>query len=162
MKNRVFKIIQKILAAILGVVALLLVFSIFPVAGYKMLIVQSGSMQPAIKQGSLIVVSSADDYKINKVITFYRGEIAVTHRIYDMRLQAGLPIYTVKGDANSLPDADEVYPNQIMGKVILDLPYLGYAVDVAKKPVGFMLIIIIPAMAIIYDELKKIKKSINH
>ena len=36
------------------------------------------------------------------------------------------------------------------------IPFVGYAVDFAKKPLGFALIIIIPATLIIYDEIRKI------
>jgi len=44
---------------------------------------------------------------------------------------------------------------------LLSIPYLGYAVDAAKKPLGFALIIIVPAVLIIFGEVKKIVEEIK-
>ena len=66
------------------------------------------------------------------------------------------PRYITKGDANNAPDQEEITKREIIGKVLFSVPYLGYAVDFAKKPLGFSLIIIIPASIIIFDEIKKI------
>jgi len=49
-----------------------------------------------------------------------------------------------------------VSKSEIIGKVLFSVPYLGYAVDFAKKPLGFALIILVPAAIIIGDEIKKI------
>jgi hypothetical protein len=49
-----------------------------------------------------------------------------------------------------------VAPRNILGKVLFSIPYFGYIVDFARKPVGFALIIGIPALLIIGDELRKI------
>ena len=68
----------------------------------------------------------------------------------------GKPVYITKGDANNAPDTREVFQKDIIGKVLFDIPYVGYAVDFAKKPIGFSLIIIVPAAVIIADEIKKI------
>ena len=129
-----------------------------------MLFRSSGSMEPAIKTGSVAAVKPSDNYKIGDIITF--GEMSktktpTTHRIYDMRVQEGKPVYITKGDANNAPDAREIQKRDIIGKVLFDVPYVGYAVDAAKKPFGFMLIIIVPAAIIIYDEIRKIIKEIK-
>lgn len=141
-------------------IALLLIVSVFPITGnYKLMIVQSGSMAPAIKMGSIVMVKPADDYKIGDVITFgpySRTKAPTTHRVYDIKVVNGQPIYITKGDANEAPDAREIPKRDVLGKVLLSVPYFGYAIDFAKKPLGFMLIIIIPAGFIIFDEIKKI------
>jgi len=104
------------------------------------------------------------EYKMGDVITF--GEITktkspTTHRIHDMKVIEGRPIYITKGDANNAPDQKEIQKRDILGKVLLNIPYLGFAVDFAKKPVGFVLIIGIPAVVIISDEIKKIIKEVK-
>ncbi len=123
------------------------------------MIVQSGSMAPAIKMGSIVVVKPAEDYKIGDVITFgpcTKTKAPTTHRIYDIKVVEGKPYYITKGDANNAPDQREISKREVIGKVLFSVPYLGFAVDFAKKPLGFALIIIIPATIIIFDEIKKI------
>jgi len=121
-------------------------------------------MEPAIKMGSLVMVKPANDYKIGDVITFgpvTKTKVPTSHRIYDIKINEGNPIYITKGDANDSPDAREISKKDILGKVIFDIPYLGYAVNFAKKPAGFALIIIIPAGIIIFDEVKNIINEVK-
>jgi len=159
------KIIYYIVIAFLVLIAILLIFSTFPVSGnYKVMIVQSGSMEPAIKTGSVVVAKPAQDYKIGDIITFgpySKTKAPTTHRIYDVKVIGGEPIYITKGDANNAPDTREVTKRDILGKVLFSIPYLGYAVAFAKKPLGFALIVIVPAVIIIVDEIKNIYKEIK-
>jgi len=160
----VFKIIYWVFFAFIAIIALLLVVSSFPIAGnIKFLTVQSGSMEPTIKTGSVVMVRPESDYKIGDIITF--GPISkikspITHRINDIKVVGGNPVYITKGDANNAPDQNEVQKKDVLGKVLFFIPYIGYAVDTAKKPIGFILIIAIPASLIIYEEIIKIWKEI--
>lgn len=163
--KKISKIIYYIFITFIVVVAGLLIVSVFPITGnIKFMIVQSGSMEPAIKMGSLVMVKPADDYKIGDVITFgpvTKTKIPTSHRIYDIKINEGSPICITKGDANDSPDTREVQKKDILGKVVFDIPYLGYAVNFAKKPAGFALIIIIPAGIIIFDEVKNIINEVK-
>lgn len=162
---KIFKIIYNLLFVCLIVIALLLIVSVLPITGnFKILTVLSGSMEPAIHTGSVVAVKPSDNYKIGDVITFgkiSKTEIPTTHRIFDIKLQEGKPIYITKGDANNTLDMKEVLGSEVVGKVVFSVPYIGYAVDFAKKPFGFMLIIVIPAVIIIYDELRKIGNEVK-
>lgn len=105
------------------------------------------------------MVKPMEDYKIDDVISFgevTRTESPTTHRIYDMKVTEGKISYITKGDANNNPDQKEVPKNEVIGKVLFSVPFVGYAVDFAKKPIGFALIIIVPAAIIIGDEIRKI------
>ncbi len=159
-----FKIIYYILVGFLVLVALLLIVSVLPITGnFKVLTVLSGSMEPSIKTGSVVAVKPEADYKIGDVITFgpySKTQAPVTHRISDIKVQGGESVYITKGDANESPDMREIVKNDIVGKVLFSVPYVGYAVEFAKKPVGFVLIIVVPALAIIYDEIRKIWQEI--
>ena len=160
-----FKIIYYTFITFIAVIAILLIVSVFPITGnYKLMIVQSGSMTPAIKMGGLVLVKPADEYKIGDVITFgpsTKTKAPTTHRIYDVRVIEGKISYITKGDANEDPDQNEVQERDILGKVLFSVPYVGYAVDFAKKPLGFGLIIIVPAAVIIFDEAKKIYEEVK-
>jgi signal peptidase len=158
-----FKILYNIFLAFLAVIALLLIVSSFPITGnFRVLVVKSGSMQPALKTGSIVVIKPAQQYKVGDIITYqYEPDLLITHRIYQIKKEKGQTAYIVKGDANNAPDPDEVNPKKVLGKVWFSLPYLGYAVDEAKKPIGFIFIIVIPAAIIIFDEVKKIIEEIK-
>lgn len=163
MKINFLKIGKGIYYFILGCIALvavLLVISVFPITGnFKIMVVQSGSMEPAIHTGSIVLVKPAGDYKIGDVITFgpnTKEKAPTTHRIADMKVDGGQPKYITRGDANNANDSGEVDKKEVIGKVLFSVPYAGYAIDFAKKPWGFMLIIVIPAVIIIYDEVRNI------
>jgi len=162
---KIFKVIYSIIVAFIVVVAVLLIVSVLPITGnYKIMVVQSGSMAPAIKMGSIVAVKPADDYKIGDVITFgpyTRTKAPTSHRIYDIKVIDGQPVYITKGDANNAPDAREITKRDVLGKVLFSVPYVGFAVDFAKKPIGFALIIIVPAAIIIGDEIKKIYEEVK-
>lgn len=155
-----FKILYYIFGALIAAIAILVIISSFPVTGnVKIFIVQSGSMEPDIKTGSIVLIRPAESYKIGDVITFGKttnGKVPTTHRIVEIRLQSGVPMYTTKGDANNAPDINEVPHKDVVGRVLFDVPYLGFALAAAKKPIGFLVLIVIPALIIIFDEAKKI------
>ncbi len=158
----VFKIIYNAFLVFIILIALLLVISIFPITGnYKVLVVKSGSMEPAIKTGSLVVSRPAETYAVGDIITFRYGETSITHRIQEKNLVNGGLNYVTKGDANKGSDRNEILPNEIIGRVCLTVPYLGYTIDTAKKPWGFILIVILPALIIVYDEIKKIFQEVK-
>lgn len=121
-------------------------------------------MEPAIKTGSILMIKQMQDYNIGDVISF--GEITktkapTTHRIHDIKVIEGNPYYITKGDANNASDPKEIPQKEIIGKVLVSVPFVGYAVDFAKKPLGFALIVGIPAVAVIGDEIRKIIKELK-
>lgn len=162
--KKVFKIIYYLILAVIAIVALFLIFSVVPIkGGYKTLVVLSGSMEPKIHTGSVVAVKPAREYKVGDVITFgenTKTKTPTTHRIFEIKEANGVKSYITKGDGNNAPDQKPVTQAEIIGKVLFSVPYAGYAVAAAQKPIGFMLIIVIPAVIIIYDEAQKIKKEI--
>jgi len=159
--KRLFKISGNALFIFVFVIALLMILSKFNVGGLRVLTVRSGSMSPAIFTGSVTFVSPAKTYNVNDIITFRaqgKKEL-VTHRIVEADKSTDKNFYWTKGDANDAPDSYKVPQIGIIGKVRFSLPLLGYMVDFAKTIPGLMLLIIIPATIIIYDEIRKIKKE---
>ena len=163
--KKILKTIYYLVLAGIAAIALLLIFSIFPIKGnYKTLVVLSGSMEPKIKMGSVVAVKPMDDYKVGDVVTF--GEMSktktpTTHRIYEIREDGGQKSFITKGDANNAPDQKPVKQDEIIGKVLFSVPYAGYGVAATRKPLGFVLIIVVPAVIIIYEEIRSIKNEIR-
>ena len=125
---------------------------------YCFLVVQSGSMAPAIMTGDVILISSQEQYQKNEVVTFVGDDgRTVTHRIaeIDYRSSPGTMIVT-KGDANRSIDIAEISPEQIMGKVVLTIPRFGYIIAFGRSRWGLVLLVLVPAVLVIIDEVKKI------
>ena len=150
------KTLYYVVLASLGVIAVLLVASLLPIPGnYKVKVVLSGSMEPTIKTGSIIVARPVSQYQKGDIITFGKDtkkEVPVTHRIVSEK-NGG---FITRGDANDVIDTNLVQRKDIIGKVVFTAPYIGYAISAAKTPIGFVVLIMIPALLIIFDEIRKI------
>jgi len=163
MKARVSKILKisvDIFLFLLVGVGILVVFSYIPIPGnYKIFTIQSGSMSPALSTGSLIFVKPMADYNVGDVITRRTDDpkASITHRITKKDAVNGKAVFKTKGDANDGEDSENVNLDSIVGKKLLSIPLLGYPVSFAKTTPGFIVLIIIPGIVIIYDELHKIK-----
>ena len=164
MGKKIIKIIYGIFLGLMAGLVLMLAVSMLPVPGnIRALTVLSGSMEPAIHTGSVVVIKPFADYKIGDVITF--GEISktktpTTHRIKDIKIVDGKPVYITKGDANNSEDNAEVSAGSVKGKVLFSIPYLGYALNFMRQPAGFALVVIVPATLIVWEETKKIWREV--
>ena len=158
--KKALKIFEKVSYAIIAAAAVLLLWSVLPVKnGPKLMVVLSGSMEPAIHTGSVVIVKPAGQYKVGDVITFgknTRTEVPTTHRVVSDRIQDGVRMLQTQGDANNSPDVKEISESEVIGKVLVSVPFAGYVIDFVKKPLGFALVIALPAVFIVYDEARKI------
>ena len=132
---------------------------------FRVFSVLSGSMEPNIPVGSLVIVKPADDYHEDEVVTVRSEKTikeTVTHRIVKVSEDpdVGSVNYRLKGDANEDPDREMVPKQRVLGKVAFHLPYLGKAVAFAQTQTGFVLLIVVPATIIIYSEMMAIKKEL--
>ena len=163
--DKIFKIVTKIFYAVIFLVIALLLFALFPIKGnYQIKIVKSGSMEPSIRVGSIVVIKPSTNYTVGDVVTFGKDtktDIPTTHRIISSRAQNGVIMFTTKGDANEDNDTTEIKQNDVHGKVLFDVPFFGYIIDLARKPLGFAVLIILPAIIVIYDEGMKIFREIK-
>ena len=163
--KKLFKALYYLLIAGIVGIALLMVVSMFPIQGnVQVKVVLSGSMEPAIPVGSVIVIKPAESYMVGDIVTYGKDtkvDIPTTHRIIDMRVEGGETFFKTQGDANDDPDVSELKEGAIAGKVLVTIPFLGYLIDFAKQPIGFALLVIIPAIIVIGDEIKKILVEIK-
>lgn len=159
------KILSYIFSAFLVIVILSLLVSLLPIPGNaKFLVVLSGSMEPSIKTGSVIIVKSAKTYNIGDIITFgemKNGKVPITHRVVDIRVDKGNPIYFTKGDANEDIDQKQVSHREVLGKTLFAIPYLGYVAETVKKPYGFFILVAVPALIVVWGEVEKIVKEVK-
>lgn len=104
--------------------------------GYGMLVVMSGSMEPTISQGNLIIVNEPEEYEVDDVVVFQDGSMLVTHRIIEM---SGNEVVT-QGDANNVTDVP-IDISAIRGNVIETLPGVGNIVLFFMSPKGIFILI---------------------
>jgi signal peptidase len=151
---------------ILGLIAvsLMLLTTFVSVGGIKVKVVKSGSMEPAIKTGAIVVIKPESSYKTGDIITFgpdTKTQVPTTHRIVSVTGEGRSVIFKTKGDANDSEDPNDTRLSDIHGKVIFSLPYVGFILDFAKKPFGFALLVGLPAISIIIDEVINIITEIK-
>ena len=164
------RILSWLLLTVLVGLGLVIAVSFFNLpGGIKLYTVMSGSMEPTIGLGSLILVKGQPGYQPGDIITYKlaedannpRPKVTATHRIFAIKDNIGQLEFVTKGDANDQPDSGPVRADLIIGKVIAHLPYLGRAAAFAKTKEGFILAVIIPATLIIYSEILNIKNEIK-
>ena len=144
-------------AVLTGLVALLLAAVLVPRAvGADAYTVLSASMQPTLDPGSLVIVrpTETEDIGVGSVITFQLrpGEPeVVTHRVVAQGLdEQDRPVFHTEGDANSIPDATWVRPEQVRGTVWYALPYVGYLSPLLPADVRELLVALIGAALLAY------------
>jgi len=120
-------------AVVLSSLAALAVALVVPrLGGATPYAVLTGSMQPTLPPGTLVVVKPAapEDIGVGTVITYQleSGEpTVVTHRVTAVvRSLGGEVRFRTRGDANSAPDRDLVRPVQVRGSLWYSVPYVGY------------------------------------
>lgn len=161
----IFTTIRYLLIGALILMTLLLIATLVPIKdGIRVKIVKSGSMEPTIMTGSIVVIKPEPVYSVGDIITFGKDtktQIPTTHRIVAITGSGASGTYQTKGDANDAPDQTNTRIGDIEGKVIFHASYIGYILDFARKPLGFALIVGVPAFAIIFDEITKIFAEIR-
>ncbi len=96
--------------------------------GINPYIVLSGSMEPEIHTGAVVIVNTKDTEVETGDIVTYRlpktdgSESLVTHRIIGEDEDG----YITKGDANDVEDMTRVKKEQIVGTCMFSIPMLGY------------------------------------
>ncbi len=163
--EKLFKIVYRAFYVFIIAIVCFLLIALFPIKGnYQIKIVKSGSMEPAIKTGSIVVIKPSANYTVGDVVTFGKDtkkDIPTTHRIVASRAVQGTLLFTTKGDANEDKDTQEIRQSDIHGKVLFDVPFFGYIIDFARKPIGFAILVVLPALIVIYDEGAKIFSEVK-
>jgi len=142
----IFKIVRYFVVTLL--VLLILINAIFIIQslvsgqempllfGYGKAVVATGSMEPAIAPGDMIVFHEQENYEVGDIVVF-EAENFVTHRIVEITENG----FITQGDANNTNDG-EILREQMIGKVVFIVPKVGYVVDFLKSPFGILVLVI--------------------
>jgi len=133
-----------LLALVLAAVGLVLLVRVVPLTGRLTLVVAGPSMAPAIATGSAIVVEPVDPaaLAIGDVVSLRSGPTRAifTHRIVRLVEHDGALWIETKGDANATPDPSILPASDVLGRVALAVPFVGYLIALVSSPSGIVLI----------------------
>ena len=152
------------------VVALVVPFVVYSIPGIvgaeASFVVLSGSMEPTLGTGDVILVYDTDPSAIEEgtVITYWTGEeIPTTHRVTEVINDAGGTVFQTKGDANEDPDPTPVRAEQVigvvpsltlpvLGAVYARIPALGHVLSLTSSTLGFIGLVVLPIVLLVLTE----------
>jgi signal peptidase len=129
-------------------------------AGWQVETVLSGSMEPAIPVGGVVVTCpvSPEDVRAGDIITFRSGGHHVTHRV--TAVVEGSPArFVTRGDANEDADPVPVATGDVVGRVLFSLPFLGYLAAFVRTPAGFVLTLLVPGFVLLTLEVQGLRSG---
>lgn len=112
-----------------ALVAFALVLCVGPLFGLRANVVLSGSMEPAVPTGSLVLSVPADPLASGDVALVRRGSTVYCHRVVERTLDG----YVLKGDANDEADFGAVSPADVLGRAVVAVPGAGYLVEAVRR-----------------------------
>lgn len=140
--KKAYHIFTTVLLVILILAAAVLFLPKF--VGMTPLAVLSGSMEPTYHVGSLIYVKDADpeEVQVGEPITFkISDDTMVTHRVVAIDQEA--KTFQTKGDANDNVDGGAVAYENLVGKPVFTIPYMGYLAVYANTTTGMIITVTI-------------------
>lgn len=176
MKNSIIKIVTNIIFLVtLLVIVFLLYFTyqskkdpdkVPTIFGITPLTVLTNSMNPNIEAGDIVIIKRVNpsEIKIDDVITFKEIPTKiVTHRVVDIKNDNGKIGFVTKGDNNNVIDTIIVTSDHLIGSLLIKIPKAGFFAKFVTGPIGFILLILIPAAGYIclevFERLSKQKKE---
>lgn len=119
--------------SVLSILIVWFAVGVFPI--YPSVVV-TGSMEPMIVPGDVILVhkiKDIDSVKTGEVIQFKRDGVLVSHRVIDIKEIDKVKSYYTKGDNNSGPDTEWVSARDVKGRVIQVVPKIGWPTMLIKS-----------------------------
>ena len=113
---------------ILAVIVFVLAYFVSGFFRYYAISIATGSMTPNINVGDVVIVDQQKDYKELKkgeIIAYKYGKVVIVHRICDIVVIGDDYYFYTWGDANDSKDNYIIYPDMIIGKVEVKIPYIG-------------------------------------
>lgn len=153
-----------VLVSLLVVAAQTRIFGNLPlVSNYQPLVVLSGSMEPALRVGSVVVIQKVHPAMVKEgdIITFNLPidlnqqqpgvRTLTTHRVNRVLDENGVRKFETKGDANNDVDVSHIGETDVVGRTSFDVPYLGYASHFLRGKTGLLVLIAVASAVILFE-----------
>ena len=104
------------------------------VGDYSILVVLTGSMEPTIKAGEMILIKEKDEYQVGDIVTYIDEDAYfITHRITQINGEECI----TQGDNNNLEDS-KFNTKNIQGAVVFHSKVLGFFILYLLKPMAII------------------------
>jgi len=122
--------------------------------GYRAAIIKSGSMQPTFDVGALIVTKPipATQFKPGDIVTFHYKQVGndlVTHRVMEIKRDAGRVNFVTKGDANFAEEQWHVNADTKLGKTQFHINFVGRIVSLVGDKYVRVVALLLGAIALL-------------
>lgn len=126
--------------------------ALYDVIKYRTYTILTGSMQPKISPGDVIVTTNVgiNELEVGDIITFNRDGMTATHRIIELNDDSIL----TQGDNNNVHDNPIEY-EQIIGKYLFKIPQLGRILQFTSSVPGIILVVTLVITYFIYEGMIK-------
>jgi signal peptidase len=124
-------------------------------SGFSPLIVLTGSMEPAIDSGDLIIVRQIDsaDVAVGDIIAFFDpasdSDSIVTHRVTDISSEGDTLAFTTKGDANNVEDSLQVPSENLVGLYYTKINGFGNVAMFMQTTTGLVVCVVLPLILLV-------------
>jgi len=127
------------------------------IGGYSLFRVVTGSMEPTLPVGSLLVCrkTPAQEIRVGDIVCFVSREPnmmgkVITHRVVHIHQDAGAaPLLETKGDANLSADSELVSANYLIGRVdhyAKDGSFMPSFINILTDKIGFLMLVLFPTL----------------
>lgn len=134
LRNDLFKSREKLINSdprsiitlvVVVVLATWFALGIFPIVPIS---VASASMVPEFNIGDVAIIKkcNVNDVTVGDIIQYKMEGYTVVHRVVEKKQSNGEVTFITKGDNNSSPDSKPVTEDQLIGKAIFKIKYIGY------------------------------------
>ena len=148
------KVLSGISYFLLAFIALIVILHF--IFGFQYVVILTDSMKPHINPGDLVITKPVDPSQLHVGdVVMYRvtigtNEYRITHRIVAIKTDPdGNYYFLTKGDNRRYIDPWRVYPDQVVGKVVLVIPKVGMIWPYIPLIVMFLILLVIAMLA--YD-----------
>ncbi len=126
--------------------------------GYRTFIVMSGSMEPSIHTGDVVVDKriAPEEVQVGDVVTYRdpdRQNRLITHRVRGVRTSGGKVYFVTKGDANTDSQKWSIATDGTVGVVRFRVVKLGYVLFYVNRPIGRLFMVVVPILLLSANEI---------
>ena len=167
------KVIYKILEFILIIALIYNVISLankaffgkkyVSILGVNFFSMDTNSMKGDLGKYSLVITkkSKSQDFEINDIIAYEVNDNIrinkIINKYYDEN--KGKEVYITKYNLNYYPDIEKVTDNQIVGKKVLHIPFLGWLIKLLRSGIFSVLCILILFVMLLENKAKMRRKK---
>lgn len=151
--------LRLLLTAVMSLIGAVVVLTVLAVSvgprilPYQTYFVRSGSMEPTISTGAMVVLTKTDAEKLGPgdIITFNKPDdesVKVTHRIVEIETTDQGRVFVTKGDANGDVDSWRVPASGTGWKYAFNIPIIGFVFGYLGTPQARIALLVIPALVL--------------